>query len=67
MGIIEKHDGVINIQLLPAMEFQPKVKQIVLEFLEQMSDRINQHFAHRYLPVQIQLLGDQSELFGKRQ
>ncbi len=27
MGIIEKRDGVINIQLLPAMEFQPKVKQ----------------------------------------
>ena len=27
LGIIEKRDGVVNIQLLPAMEFQPKVKQ----------------------------------------
>lgn len=67
LGIIEKRDGVINIQLLPAMEFQPKVKQIVSDFLEQMSYRINRYFAGRYLPVRIQLLGDQSELFGKRQ
>ncbi|MBA7698563.1 hypothetical protein ES703_107241 [subsurface metagenome] len=27
LGIIEKRDGVVNIQLLPAMEFQPKVEQ----------------------------------------
>jgi len=67
LGIIEKRDGVINIQLLPAMEFQPKVKQIVSDFLEKMSYRINRYFAGRYLPVRIQLMGDQSELFGKRQ
>ena len=65
MGIVEKRDGVIIIQLLPAMEFQPKVKQIVSKFLEQMSKRINHYFAGRYLPVHIQLLADQSELFGR--
>ena len=64
MGIVEKRDGVIIIQLLPAMEFQPKVKQIVSKFLEQMSERINHYFAGRYLPIHIQLLADQSELFG---
>lgn len=65
-GIIENRDGVINIQLLPAMEFQPKVKQIVSSFLAQMSNRINAHFDGRCLPVRIQLMGDQSELFGNR-
>ena len=67
LGIIEKRDGVVNIKLMPAMEFQPKVKRIVSDFLEQMSNRINAYFDGRYLPVRIQLLGDQSELFGKRQ
>jgi len=67
LGIIEKRDGVVNIRLLPTMEFQPKVKQIVSNFLEQMSNLINAHFDGRHLPVRIQLLGDQSELFGKRQ
>jgi len=67
LGIIEKRDGVINIKLMPTMEFQPKVKRIVSDFLEQMSNRINAYFDGRYLPVRIQLLGDQSELFGKRQ
>jgi len=65
MGIVEKRDGVINIQLLPAMELQPKVKQIVSTFLEQMSKRINHYFAGRCLPIHIQLLADQSELFGR--
>ena len=67
LGIIEKRDGVVNIQLMPTMEFQPKVEQIVSDFLEQMSYRINAYFDGRYLPVRIQLLEDQSELFGKRQ
>ncbi len=67
LGIIEKRDGVVNIRPLPTMEFQPKVKQIVSNFLEQMSNLINVHFDGRHLPVRIQLLGDQSELFGKRQ
>ncbi len=67
LGIIEKRDGVVNIRLLPTMEFQPKVKQIVSNFLEQMSNLINAHFDGRHLPVRIQLLEDQSELFGKRQ
>ena len=64
MGIIEKRDGRVNIHLLPAMEFQPRVKRIVSEFLDQISNRINRRFAGRYTPVQMQLLGDQSELFG---
>ena len=67
LGIIEKRDGVVNIRLLPAMEFQPKVRQIVSNFLEQMSNLINAHFGGRHLPVRIQLLADQSELFGKSQ
>ena len=67
LGIIEKRDGVVNIQLMPAMEFQPKVEQIVSNFLEQMSYRINTYFEGKYLPVLTQALGDQSELFGKRQ
>jgi len=32
-----------------------------------MSNLINAHFDGRHLPVRIQLLEDQSELFGKRQ
>ncbi len=48
------------------MEFQPKMKRIVSDFLEQMSNRINAYFEGRYLPVRINLLGDQSELFGER-
>jgi hypothetical protein len=47
LGIIEKRDGVVNIRLLPTMEFQPKVKQIVSNFLEQMSNLINAHFDGR--------------------
>jgi hypothetical protein len=65
MGIVEKRDGVINIQLLPAMELQPKVKQIVSTFLEQMSKRINHYYTGRCLPIHIQLLADQSDLFGR--
>ena len=53
----------INIRLLSTMGFQPKVKQIVSNFLEQMSNLVNAHFHGRPLPVRIQLLGDQSELF----
>jgi len=64
LGIIEKRDGVVTIGLLPAMEFQPKVRQIVSNFLEQMSNLINAHFGGRHLPVRIQLLADQSKLFG---
>ncbi|MDP6736578.1 MAG: hypothetical protein QF732_08780 [Nitrospinaceae bacterium] len=65
IGIVEKREGMIRIQLMPAIEFQPKVKEVVVEFLEIMSIRINEYFSDKWLPIQIQLLEDQSVLFGK--
>ena len=62
IGIVEKRDGVTYIQLLPAMELQPKVKKIVCDFLEKMSREINRYFAGRYLPVQIEILGESERI-----
>ena len=64
MGIIQKRDGMIDCQLISAIEFQPAVRRQVSEFLERMSRRINRHFAGNYLPIRIHLLEDQSDLFG---
>ena len=64
IGIVEKREGKIHIQLTPAIEFQPKVREVVEEFLEIMSIRINEYFSAKWLPIQIQLLEDQSVLFG---
>ena len=65
IGIVEKREGMIRIQLMPAIEFQPKVREVVVEFLKIMSTRINEFFSDQWLPIQIQLLEDQSVLFGK--
>ena len=67
MGIIQKQEGIIDCQLIPAIEFQPRVRRLVSEFLERMSERINRYFADRYLPIRIRLLEDQSDLFGKEE
>ena len=67
MGIVKKRDGQVIIELLPAMEFTPKVGRIVREFLQRMSERINRQFAGRHLPVQIRLIGNQSEILGARE
>ena len=66
IGIIEKRGGMISIQLLPAIEFQPKVRQLVSRFFEIMSIVINRHFSGRCLPIQIRLLEDQSDLFREQ-
>ncbi len=55
-GIIVKRDGILNIHLMPTMEFQPATKIIVQKFLERISRQINDHFSDRYLPIRIQLL-----------
>lgn len=65
MGIVKKRDGQVIIELLPAMEFPPKVRRIVREFLQHMNERINRHFAGRYLPVQIRLVANRSEILGE--
>ena len=65
MGIIQKRDGMIDCQLLLAIEFQPGVRRLVSEFLERISEYINEYFAGRYLPIQIRLSENQSDIFGK--
>ena len=67
MGIIQKRDGLIDCQLLPAIEFQPGVRRLVSELLERMSRRINRYFAGTYLPISIRLLENQSDLLGKEE
>ena len=59
-GIIEQRDGIANILLMPTMEFQPATRRIVQEFLAQTSQRINEHFADRCMPIHIQLLNEES-------
>jgi len=59
-GIIEQRDGIANILLMPTMEFQPATRKIVQEFLARTSERINEHFAERYMPIHIQLLNEDS-------
>ena len=66
MGVIEKREGVVVVQLFPAMEFPPKMRRIVKGFLKEMSERINRHFGGRYLPIRIQLASNQSEVFVQR-
>jgi hypothetical protein len=66
MGLVEKRDGLVIVQLLPAMEFPPKIRRIVKEFLKVMSEQINEHFAGRYLPICIELASDQPEAFVRR-
>ncbi len=55
-GIIEQRDGIANILLMPAMEFQPATRKVVQMFLGQISQQTNDHFAGRFMPVRIQLL-----------
>ena len=64
MGIIQKRDGMIDCQPLLAIEFQPGVRRLVSEFLERISEYINEYFAGRYLPIQIRLSENQSDIFG---
>ena len=66
MGIVEKRDGLVSVQLIPAMEFPPKLRRIVKEFLKVMSERINQHFVGKYLPICIELASNQTDTFVRR-
>lgn len=59
-GIIEQRDGIAHILLMPTMEFQPATRRIVQDFLARTSQRINEHFADRYMPIHIQLLNEDS-------
>ncbi len=62
-GIIEKRDGIVNILLMPTMEFQPATRIIVQKFLERISRQINEHFSVQYMPICMQLLnGDSYDL-----
>jgi hypothetical protein len=66
MGIVEKRQGHVIVQLLPAMEFAPKMRQIIEEFLRVISERINRYFAGRYLPIQIELAANQRQVLVQR-
>jgi len=59
-AIIQQREGIANILLMPTMEFQPATRRIVQEFLAQTSQRINEHFAGRFMPIEIQLLNEDS-------
>ena len=62
-GIIQQREGIAQILLIPTMEFQPVTRRIVQDFLAQISQQINQYFAPRSMPIQIQLLnGDTDNL-----
>lgn len=53
-------------QLFPAMEFPPKIRRIVKEFLKVMSERINRYFAGRYSLIRIELASNQTEVFVRK-
>lgn len=59
-GIIHKRDGIAHILLMPTMEFQPAIREIVQTFLARISQQINHHFAARSMPLHIQLLDENS-------
>jgi len=59
-GIIHTRDGVAHVMLMPAMEFQPAVRDTAQTFLAQMSQQINEHFEGRSMPIRIQLLDENS-------
>ncbi len=59
-GIIEKRDGIVNILLIPTMEFQPVTRIIVQKFLARISRQINEHFGAQYMPIRMQLLNEDS-------
>ena len=66
MGIVEKQDGQVIVQLLPAMEFSPKMRRIIEDFLKVMSGQINRYFVGRYLPIRIELAANQPLTFVQR-
>ena len=59
-GIIEQRDGIAHILLMPTMEFPPATRRIVRRFLAQTSQRINEHFTGRSIPLRIDLLTEES-------
>ena len=59
-AIIQQREGIAKILLMPTIEFQPATRRIVQEFLAQTSQRINEHFAGRFMPIEIQLLNEDS-------
>jgi hypothetical protein len=59
-GIIEKRDNIVNILLIPTMEFQPVTRIIVQKFLARISGQINEHFGAQYMPIRMQLLNEDS-------
>ena len=59
-GIIHKRDGMTHVLLIPTMQFQPATRDIVQTFLARMSQRINDHFEGRSMPIHIQLLDENS-------
>ncbi len=59
-GIIYKRDGTAHVMLMPAMQFQPAVRDVVQSFLSLISWQINEHFDGRYMPIKIALLDKNS-------
>ncbi len=59
-GIILEHEGTAQIMLIPAMQFQPAVREVVQSFLAKISQQVNEHFEGRSMPVRIQLLDENS-------
>jgi len=57
-GIIYKRDGFANILLMPTMQFQPAIREILQKFLAHISRQINDHFTARHTPVRIRLLDE---------
>jgi len=63
-GVLVKRKTTIEIYLKPAMHYQPKTKKVVKEFLQKITDDINQHFGRRYYKIRIQLLENQAHWFN---
>jgi len=59
-GIIHKRDGVAHVMLMPSMQFQPAVRDVVQTFLAKISQQINAHFDGRSMPIHIQILDEDS-------
>ncbi len=60
-GLIELREGTIHVSLIPAMQYQPAIKEIVQQFLAQISEQINRYRGAGFVPLNIQLLCSESD------
>ncbi len=60
-GIINLHDGHLQVQLIPTMQFPPKTREKVEQLLSNISKQIAEFQGQQYMPMHIQLLASKDE------